>query len=140
VSLADARRVIDAALAEAEQLRAEVTVAVVDNGGHALSLARMDGSAFHAIRPALAKAATSAATGSSTEELGQFLSGDPVALAGFTGQPGLSVLPGGLPILDSSGTVAGGIGVAGAPATVERQIGMAGLAALTAQTAASSSD
>jgi glc operon protein GlcG len=140
MSLADARRVIDAALAEAERLGAAVAVAVVDSGGHALCLARMDGSAFHTIRPALAKAATSAATGSSTEELGQFLSGDPVALAGFTGQPGLSVLPGGLPIVDPSGTVAGGIGIAGAPATLERQIGMVGLAALTAQMATSSSD
>jgi uncharacterized protein GlcG (DUF336 family) len=130
VSLEDAVLVLDAALAEAERAGTAVAVAVVDSGGHLVAFGRMDGATFLAAAPAVAKAATSAGTGSTTEDFGRFLGRDPVALAGFTGQPGLSVLPGGLPILDSAGTVVGGIGVVGAAPAVERQIGLAGLNAV----------
>ncbi len=43
LTLADALKAIDQALAKARQLGINVTVAVVDSGGHLVALSRMDG-------------------------------------------------------------------------------------------------
>ena len=45
ITLADADRVIDAARTKADALGIKVTFAVVDDGGHLVALARMDGAA-----------------------------------------------------------------------------------------------
>lgn len=43
LTLADARRMLDAGIAQAEQLESRSNIAVVDAGGHLIAHARMDG-------------------------------------------------------------------------------------------------
>jgi glc operon protein GlcG len=128
----EARRVLDAALAQAEQLNVRVAVAVVDNGGHPTTLARMDGATFLATTLAVVKASTAAGTGMSTHDFAELLASNPVLLAGMSSQPSVCVLPGGAPIAIDGATV-GGIGVAGAPTAAEEQIARAGVAALVTE-------
>jgi glc operon protein GlcG len=132
LSADEARRVLDAALARAEQLNVRVAIAVVDNAGHPTTLARMDGATFLATTIATNKAITAAGTGMATHEFAEFLASDPALLAGMSSQPAICVLPGGAPIA-IAGAIAGAIGVAGAPIAVEQQIAHAGAAALTIQ-------
>ncbi|MGM1064482.1 GlcG/HbpS family heme-binding protein [Saccharothrix sp. Mg75] len=130
LSFQDARRALDAALAHAEQLNVAVAVAVVDNGGNTVALARQDGATFLSGRLAVSKAVTSAGLGFETEGLSQFLSGNPALLAGLSTQPDVAVVPGGVPIV-VGGTIVGAIGVAGGQAGEDGPVAKAGLAALT---------
>jgi glc operon protein GlcG len=139
VSLAEARAVLDASLAYAEEHGFSVCVAVVDAGGCVRALARMDGATFLATGLAIDKAMTAAATGTPTADFADWLSATPVLAAAMAAQEHVALLPGGAPIaLD--GSLAGGVGVAGAPASQEQLIAAAGLAALgpTARTAPAS--
>jgi uncharacterized protein GlcG (DUF336 family) len=131
LSAAESRRVLDAALARAEELGVTVAIAVVDHAGHLTSIARMDGATFLGATIATNKAVTAAGTGMFTHELAGFLVGDPAALAGMSTQPGLCLLPGGAPVR-IDGALAGAIGVAGAPSAAEQEIARAGLAAVEA--------
>jgi glc operon protein GlcG len=138
LSAGESRRVLDAALARAEELGAAVAIAVVDHAGHLTSVARMDGSTFLATTMATNKAVTSAGTGMFTHEMAELMAGDPAILTGIATQPGLCILPGGAPIR-INGAIAGAVGVAGASTTVEQQIARAGVAAMEATADASSS-
>lgn len=62
LSQAGARRVLDEALSHAEKMAVHVTVAVVDDAGHLLTFARMDGVELYTIRIAQAKARGAALT------------------------------------------------------------------------------
>ncbi|WP_433273437.1 heme-binding protein [Actinosynnema sp. CS-041913] len=133
ISTRDARRLVDAALARAEQLGVQVGVVVVDQGGNVKALARMDGASFLQTPLATGKAVTAAGFGLPTDALGQFLSGNPVLLAGLSTQPGVAVIPGGVPIV-VDGVVVGGVGVAGGQGGEDGPIADAGLAALAGET------
>jgi glc operon protein GlcG len=135
LSAAESRRVLDAALAKADELGVAVAIAVVDHAGHLTSVARMDGSTFLATTMATNKAITSAGTGMFTHEMAEFLAGNPAILTGMATQPGICVLPGGAPIRFND-AIAGAIGVAGAPTSAEQQIALAGVAAVTADAVA----
>jgi glc operon protein GlcG len=130
VSAAEARRIIDAALAHAEELGARVCVAVVDNGGNLTALSRMDGATFATTELAVDKAATAAGYGMSTQALAEFASANPAILAGLSNRPGFSLLPGALP-LERDGAVVGAVGVSGSSRGEDEPIAAAGLAALT---------
>jgi glc operon protein GlcG len=132
LSADEARRVLDAALAQAQRLKVSVAVVVVDAGGHPTTLARMDGATFLSTTIATNKAITAAGTGMPTHEFGEFLASDPALLAGMSSQPTICILPGGVPIT-IDGVIAGGIGVAAAPAAAEQQIARAGADALNPQ-------
>jgi uncharacterized protein GlcG (DUF336 family) len=129
VSLAEARAVLDASLAYAEERGLRVCVAVVDAGGCVRALARMDGATFLAPGLAIDKAMTAAGTGASTASFADWLSATPVAATAMSAQQHVALLPGGAPIV-LGGAVAGGVGVAGAPVDQEQLIAEAGLAAL----------
>jgi glc operon protein GlcG len=130
ISAADAQRIINAAVAHAEQLGARVCVAVVDSGGNVKALHRMDGATFATTALAVDKAATSAGYGMSTQDLAEFASGNPAVLAGLSNRPGFSLLPGALP-LERDGAVVGAVGVSGSSRGEDEPIAAAGLAALT---------
>lgn len=131
ITAEDARRVIDAAVAHADELGVGVCIAVVDNGGNVKALTRMDGATFATTELAVDKAATSAGYGMPTHDLAEFASGSPVILAGLSNRPGFSLLPGALPI-EMDGEIAGAIGVSGSSRGEDVPIAAAGLAALTA--------
>jgi len=130
LSLRQTRRIMDAALAQAAELRVRVAIAIVDSGGHPCALFRMDGVTFFGTTLAVNKATAAAGTGSDTQEFAEFLGSSAVLLAAMSTQPNVVFLPGGVPIR-IDGVLVGAIGVAGAPGDVEIQIAKAGIAAMT---------
>lgn len=125
-----ARRVLDAALAHAEDLGVSVSISIVDDGGHVKAFARMDGSSFFNTALATNKAITAAGLGVSTQDFMEFAAGIPPLLTGLSAQPNVAILPGGTPIT-VDGAVVGAIGVSGGKGGEDQPIAEAGLAALT---------
>ena len=73
MSLELARMGLDAALACARDLQLQVSIAVVDGGGHLLAFARTEGTPWHSIQLATEKARTSASFGLPSRTLGDMI-------------------------------------------------------------------
>jgi glc operon protein GlcG len=108
-----ARRILDAAVAEAEHQEVPVTVVAVDESGVLKAMLRMDGAPLVSVQTALNKAYAAAAIGIPPDEFYAAIESDAGAVAEFATRPGLALIAGGLPVL-VDGSVAGGVGVAGA--------------------------
>lgn len=122
VSCRMARKLIDAAIDEAERLGHTLSFAVVDTAGHLVASARMDGAPFVTVEIARGKAFASAATGGQPgDNLDQRYRDNPMVWgnAGSLGY-GAPMLPaiGSLPIR-IDGRVIGAIGASGAPSAVD---------------------
>jgi uncharacterized protein GlcG (DUF336 family) len=115
VGLVRAQALCEAALVRAQALGVLVSVAVVDDGGHLLAFARMDGAEIAGPVLAPAKAYTAVANSATTQELGE-LSAPGGPLYGLHAASGgrFVVFGGGVP-LRRDGRVVGGVGVSGAP-------------------------
>ena len=113
LSVADARRMVDAALAEANTMAVAVTVATVDESGVMKEFRRMDGAPLVSVQTAINKAYAAAAIGMPPDDFFTAIEADPAAVASFANRSGLALIAGGLPVL-VDGQVAGAIGVAGA--------------------------
>ncbi|HKW89092.1 MAG TPA: heme-binding protein [Candidatus Acidoferrales bacterium] len=131
LTLEGARAVLAAAEKTSQEIRCPMNIAVVDDGGHLLAFARMDGAKLASIEIALLKARSSAARRSPTgpvmkgEEANMLLS---VGLA--LGNPGEHTpIRGGLPLL-VGGQVVGAIGVSAGSEDQDVEVARAGAAAL----------
>lgn len=122
VSLAGAETAIAAARAEAGRRGVAVTVAVLDRGGHLVSLARMDGIHIGTVAVATAKAKTAILYNRPTGALAAAFAAGNSALLSL---PELIVVPGGLP-LKAGDELAGAIGVSGAAPDIDEAIALAG--------------
>ncbi|HHY36790.1 MAG TPA: cob(I)yrinic acid a,c-diamide adenosyltransferase [Firmicutes bacterium] len=113
LSLAQARKLMEAAEAKAGQLGVPVVTAVVDGGGNLLSLDRQDGALLASIELARGKAYTAVALKMPTHEVAKLVQpGGPLyGIENF--QPGSLVVFGGGYPLYRDGQVVGGIGVSG---------------------------
>lgn len=112
-----AQQMCHAAVDRASTLGVEVSVAVVDAGGHLVSFARMDRAEIAGPHLATAKAATAVAHRCPTADLAADAAPG-AALAGLAASGGgrYVVFGGGLPLWSSDGRVVGGVGVSGATA------------------------
>ncbi|MBV8989367.1 MAG: heme-binding protein [Solirubrobacterales bacterium] len=123
-----ARRMIDAAVREANAMSVEVTVVVVDESGVTKEMVRMDGAPLVSVQTAINKAYAAAAIGMPPDDFYAAIESDGAALSEFSTRPGLALIAGGLPVI-SDGAVAGAIGVAGAMTGAEdRRIAEAAIA------------
>ncbi|PRY35753.1 GlcG/HbpS family heme-binding protein [Umezawaea tangerina] len=130
LTLTHAQRLSAAASEAARQLGVPMTIAVVDSGGHLVSLARMDGTPFVLNEVAIGKAYTAASFGLPTEDLAthfkdrtQFTTSIQVATRGrFT------LGKGGLPITVDGRTV-GGMAASGGTGDQDLAVVRAALAA-----------
>lgn len=122
LTLDDCRKVSAAAEAEAVKNKWNVVIAILDDGGHLLHLARMDGATPANAEIAVMKARTSAMTRRASK-----MWEDRVA-AGRLAMLKMPVLPvqGGLPIM-AEGVCVGGIGVSGVQSHEDEKICQAGL-------------
>jgi glc operon protein GlcG len=127
LSVADARRIIAGARAEAEKNKWAVTIAVVDDGGSLVALERLDGAPPQSPEIAFRKAWTAAMTRLPTKTLEDMIKERP-ALTAF---PGQLRVQGGLPIRHE-GECVGAVGVSGVASHQDEQAAQAGLTALTA--------
>ncbi|SIN90185.1 glc operon protein GlcG [Singulisphaera sp. GP187] len=135
LALSGARRILEGAEAKASELGLKVNIAVVDDGGHLLAFARMDGA-----RPASGYTAITKATTAATfrQETGPSPRGtttpDPllnISLQNAAAASGgkLTTLFGGVPVL-VDGQVIGGVGVGGGTGEQDAIVAKAGIEAL----------
>ena len=124
ISLADAKRVIEAAETETSTNQWAMVVAVVDGTGHLVALHKMDHAQFGSIVIAQAKAQTAVIFKRPTKVFDEAVAQGGLGLRLLSTQD-LCPLEGGIPLL-GDGKVTGAIGVSGAQSTQDGQVAMAG--------------
>ena len=124
ISLADAKRVIEAAEAEASTNQWAMVIAVVDGTGHLVALHKMDHAQFGSIAIAQAKAQTAVNFKRPTKVFEEAVAQGGLGLRLLSTQ-GLCPLEGGIPLL-GDGKLIGAIGVSGAQSTQDGQVAMVG--------------
>src|SRR6202158_4543960 len=120
-----AQKMVEAAVAKARELGGSEDVAILDDGGNLKAFRRMDGAPILCIEIAQNKAYT-ALFGVSTQELFNFIQGDPSLLAGLPTLGRVAAWGGGFPI-KVDGEIVGAIGLSGAP-TVQNDVDCASAA------------
>lgn len=129
--LSAAKSAIAAAEAEAVSSSARVSIAVLDDGGHLLSFARMDGIHAATVEVATAKARAAVMFKRPTKAFSEMLAnGGPAVLS----LPGVIPYEGGVPIV-VDGQVIGAVGVSGSAPDVDGRIANAGIAAILSEVA-----
>lgn len=127
LEFADVKTIAAAAEAEAIKNKWAVTIAIVDDGGHLLSLQRLDGAAPLSSHIAPAKAHT-AALGCRESKVYEDVINQ--GRTSFLSAPAVSgMLEGGVPIM-KDGQCLGAVGVSGVKSPEDAQIAKAGIAAL----------
>jgi len=124
ITLDQAKRVMVAAEAKAKQNDWNVTISIVDSGGHAVMLQRLDGSHLASIRMADGKARTAVEFRRPTKALEDVMAAGGVGLKYFAVR-GAMLVDGGIPIV-VDGRIVGGIGVSGVNATEDAQVAQVG--------------
>jgi glc operon protein GlcG len=124
---ADVVAISVAAEVEAVKNNWAVTIAIVDDGGHLLSLRRLDGAAPISAHIAPAKANTAAVGRRESKVYEDMINGGRMS---FLSAPDLKgLLEGGVPIM-KDGVCLGAVGVSGVKSAEDAQIARAGIAAL----------
>lgn len=128
IPLADAKRVLAAAQAEAVKNKWNVAISIVDAGGHLVAYERMDSTQHGSVLVSQEKAQTAAAFRRSSKVF------QDVVAAGGEGLrilrlSGATPIEGGLPLV-SGGKIVGAIGVSGVTSAQDGIIAAAGVAAL----------
>jgi glc operon protein GlcG len=124
ITLDQAKKVMAAAEAKATQNNWDVVISIVDSGGHAVMLQRLDGSQLASIRIAEGKARTAVEFRRPTKALEDVIAGGGAGLRYFT-VPKVNLMEGGVPIV-MDGKIVGGIGVSGVDSKDDAQIAQAG--------------
>lgn len=107
----------------------KVVIAIVDDGGHAILLQRLDGAQWSSIDTALGKARAAVAWKRPTRLLEEMINNGRTS---FVTVPGpFAFLQGGVPI-EAGGTIVGAIGVSGVKASDDEIVALAGVAAIAA--------
>lgn len=121
----DCDKIYAACREEALKNKWNVTVAIVDDGGHVLLLKRMDGAAPVTAEIAVEKSRSAAIARRSTKVTEDRIAAGRIALLRMPPLP----VQGGLPIM-VQGECVGGIGVSGVQSHEDEQVCSAGLAVL----------
>jgi uncharacterized protein GlcG (DUF336 family) len=130
LQLADARRIIAAATAEAEKIGQPMNIAVVDEGGNLLAFERMANAWIGSIDISQSKAWTSRAFDIETKTLGEnSQSGDQFFGIHASNGGKVMIFAGGVP-LKQDGKVVGGLGISGGSGKQDQAVAEAGATAL----------
>jgi glc operon protein GlcG len=138
LTLAGARKVIEAAEAEASRLNLKSNIAVVDDGGHLLAFVRMDGARPASVATATTKAIAAATFRQATGPLPAGTSNPDVLLnlglenAAAAGGGRITSLLGGLPLV-VDGQIIGAVGVAGSTGEQDAEVARVGVSALLSE-------
>ncbi|ATQ77924.1 hypothetical protein CR152_28040 [Massilia violaceinigra] len=127
LNFADVTKIAAAAQAEAIANNWAVTIAIVDDGGHLLSLQRLDGAAPLSSHIAPAKAKTAALGRRESKVYEDIINNGRTAFLTVPFVEGM--LEGGVPVI-VDGHVIGAVGVSGVKSDQDAQIAKAGIAAL----------
>ena len=104
-------------------------IAVVDEGGHAIALARLDGAQISSVQTAVEKARAAVAWKRPTRLLEESVNNGRTAFLSIA--QGMAIVQGGVPI-EIEGEVLGAIGVSGVKASDDERVALAGVNALKA--------
>ena len=126
LTLDDCKKISAAAEAEARKNNWSVCIAIFDDGGHLLHLARMDGASPANARIAMGKGRTAAESRRSTQVWEERIKAGRNSMLGM---PGITPVQGGLPIV-VEGVCVGGIGASGVQSHEDEQIVAAGIKAV----------
>lgn len=126
INLATAKKIALAATKEAETLKINVIVAIVDTGGHLIYLERFDKAQFGSINVAVHKARCSVAYKRPTKAFEEAVNSGKINLLTLDD---ICAVEGGLPIIQG-GKIIGAIGVSGGTIQEDGQIANAGISAL----------
>jgi glc operon protein GlcG len=129
LTLSDIDQIAQAARAEARRNEWNVTIAIVDEGGHPLSLLRLDGCPPVSAYIAMEKARTAALGRRESKAYEDIIKGGRTAFLSVSALSGL--LEGGVPIL-IDGHCIGAVGVSGVKSQEDAQVAKAAIAALGA--------
>jgi glc operon protein GlcG len=129
LSLEAARVALAAAEAEALRNGWRVVIAVVDEGGHTIVLARLDGAQWSSVDTSVSKARAAVAWKRPSRMLEESVNQGRTAFLSIT--QGMAVLQGGVPI-EIDGVIVGAVGVSGVKAADDEVIALAGVNALKA--------
>ncbi|HEX6633374.1 MAG TPA: heme-binding protein [Usitatibacter sp.] len=129
LTLEAARVVLAAAEAEALRNQWRVVIAVVDDGGHAIALARLDGAQISSVDTAVNKARAAVAWKRPTRLLEESVNNGRTAFLSIS--QGMAILQGGVPI-EVEGAIVGAVGVSGVKASDDELVALAGVNALKA--------
>ncbi len=127
LTLEVAKQISAAAEAEAAKNKWPVAIAIVDEGGHLIHLAKIDNTQYGSVDVAIQKAQTSAAFKRPTKVFEDAIAGGRNAIIALKGA---LPLEGGVPIMHD-GKVIGAIGVSGVKSTEDGQVAKAGADALS---------
>ncbi|HTW87507.1 MAG TPA: heme-binding protein [Candidatus Binataceae bacterium] len=126
--LDDAKRIVAAAVVEARKNEWNVTIAVVDDGGHLIYLERMDGAPKPTAVVATEKARTASLFKRPTLSFEEMLK---AGRYGVLSIPGVTPLEGGVPLIVQNECL-GAVGVSGVQSHQDAQVARAGAAAIGA--------
>lgn len=129
LTLAEANRVIQAALARADDLGIRISVAVCDAGGRLIAFARMDGAIWAGVYGSQGKAIASVAFGRASGEL-QDRADTPIVRGIAAAEGGHMIASRGAVPIIRDGLVIGACGVGGGTAEQDEQCAAAGVAAI----------
>jgi glc operon protein GlcG len=128
ISLADAKRIMEAAEREAARNSWPMAIAIVDSTGHLLMFHRLDQTQLGSVAVAIAKAESAVNFRRPTKAFEEAIAAGGMGLRLIT-MPYMIALEGGIPIL-KEGQVIGGIGVSGMQSSQDAEVARAGLAVL----------
>ena len=126
LTLEDCLKIAAAAEAEARKNSWNVAIAILDDGGHLLHFARMDGATPANATIAVEKGRTAATSRRSSGKWEEIIKGGRTAMLKM---PGILPVQGGVPIV-ADGTCVGGVGVSGVQSHQDEQIAQVGIDAL----------
>jgi glc operon protein GlcG len=129
LTLEAARVALSAAEAEAQRNQWRVVIAVVDDGGHPIAVARLDGAQWSSIETAVEKARAAVAWKRPSRLLEESVNNGRTAFLSIA--QGMAILQGGVPI-EIEGAIVGAVGVSGVKASDDEVIALAGVNALKA--------
>jgi len=126
LTLEDCLKIHAAAEAEARRNHWNVAIAILDDGGHLLHFARMDGATPANAGIAIEKGRTAAFSRRSSGKWEEMVKSGRTSMMKM---PGILPIQGGMPIV-VEGTCVGGVGVSGVQSAQDEQIAQAGIDAL----------
>lgn len=130
ISLAQARKVVDAAIKKSEELGVKMNIAVVDAGTNLVAFNKMDDAWLGSIDISQKKARTARYFNMDTGKIGELSQpGGPLYNIEHSNN-GLITFPGGVVIKDATGTIIGAVGVSGSTVEDDHAVATAGASAV----------
>ncbi|AGS21832.1 GlcG/HbpS family heme-binding protein [Rhizobium etli] len=125
----EARRIIAAGEARANEIGVRVNIAVLDAGAHLMAFTRMDGAVLGSIDLAMGKARTAVLFQTTSEAVWDYCKPGAPAHGLELSNGGLTPFAGGISLFARDGTVIGAVGVSGGAVPQDLEIAQAAAAA-----------